>query len=270
MRAIHAAVAAGLVGAGAVSAQTTFRDTFEGNQNHGGWEFGETAGYIAPAGGNPGAYLHGEFFFSYLPFTETSEAATTGLFIGNYRERNVSRIAADVNNFIGPVTQWPFCLLLETDNGTPADPMDDWAAFTLGEAIPVPGTGWRTFSFDVPSQATTFPRGWQEFRYPPAPPTQDWNLLVTNVASVYFYWGDPTLLYIGYQEWKSGLDNISITFGGVCYPDCDETGTLTVGDFTCFQNRFLAGEPYADCDAGGTLTVADFVCFQNRFVAGCK
>ncbi len=54
-----------------------------------------------------------------------------------------------------------------------------------------------------------------------------------------------------------------------CYPDCSGSGTLTVADFTCFQTKFVAGDPYADCNASGTRTVADFTCFQTRFVAGC-
>ncbi len=54
-----------------------------------------------------------------------------------------------------------------------------------------------------------------------------------------------------------------------CYPDCDDGGGLTVADFTCFQTRFVAGEPYADCDASGVLTIADLGCFQNKFVLGC-
>ncbi len=54
-----------------------------------------------------------------------------------------------------------------------------------------------------------------------------------------------------------------------CYPDCNGSGSLTVADFTCFQTRFVAGDPYADCNNSGTLTVADFTCFQTAFVAGC-
>ncbi len=67
-----------------------------------------------------------------------------------------------------------------------------------------------------------------------------------------------------------GFDNV--TFTSVlcaCYADCNESGTLTVADFTCYQTRFVAGDPYADCNASGTLTVADFTCFQTQFVAGC-
>ena len=56
----------------------------------------------------------------------------------------------------------------------------------------------------------------------------------------------------------------------VCYPDCDNSGTLTVSDFGCFQTQFVVGHPYADCNADNTLSVADFGCFQTKFVAGCK
>ncbi len=55
----------------------------------------------------------------------------------------------------------------------------------------------------------------------------------------------------------------------LCYADCNQSGSLTVADFTCFQTRFVAGDPYADCNQSGTLTVADFTCFQTKFVAGC-
>ncbi len=53
------------------------------------------------------------------------------------------------------------------------------------------------------------------------------------------------------------------------YADCDLSGTLTVADFTCFQAKFVTGDPHADCNGSGTLSVADFTCFQSKFVAGC-
>ncbi len=65
------------------------------------------------------------------------------------------------------------------------------------------------------------------------------------------------------------LDDGTQFIGLACYPDCNESGTLTVADFTCFQAKFVAGDPYADCNATGTLTIADFTCFQAKFVTGC-
>ncbi len=55
----------------------------------------------------------------------------------------------------------------------------------------------------------------------------------------------------------------------LCYPDCNDSGTLTIADFICFQAKFVAGNLYADCTQNGALTVADFICFQAKFVAGC-
>jgi hypothetical protein len=54
-----------------------------------------------------------------------------------------------------------------------------------------------------------------------------------------------------------------------CYADCDQSGSLNVNDFVCFQSRFAGANSYADCDQSGTLNVNDFVCFQARFAAGC-
>jgi hypothetical protein len=60
-----------------------------------------------------------------------------------------------------------------------------------------------------------------------------------------------------------------------CYPNCDG-GTaapiLSINDFTCFLQRFAAGDPYANCDnsvSSPVLNVGDFTCFLQRFAAGC-
>jgi hypothetical protein len=61
----------------------------------------------------------------------------------------------------------------------------------------------------------------------------------------------------------------------VCYPNCDASTVapiLNVGDFTCFLQRFAAGESYANCDNSTVqpvLNVGDFTCFLQRFAAGC-
>jgi probable HAF family extracellular repeat protein len=60
-----------------------------------------------------------------------------------------------------------------------------------------------------------------------------------------------------------------------CYANCDGSSTtpvLNVADFTCFLQRFAAGDTYANCDNSTTtptLNVADFTCFLQRFAAGC-
>jgi hypothetical protein len=60
-----------------------------------------------------------------------------------------------------------------------------------------------------------------------------------------------------------------------CYQNCDLSTTapvLNVGDFTCFLQKYAAGDPYANCDnstVSPLLSVADFTCFLQRFVVGC-
>ncbi len=60
-----------------------------------------------------------------------------------------------------------------------------------------------------------------------------------------------------------------------CYANCDGSTAapaLNVADFTCFLNRFAAGESYANCDQSTSppvLNVADFTCFLNAFASGC-
>jgi hypothetical protein len=51
--------------------------------------------------------------------------------------------------------------------------------------------------------------------------------------------------------------------------DCDDTGTLDLFDFLCFNNRFVAELEYADCDGNGIFDLFDFLCFVNAFNAGC-
>jgi hypothetical protein len=64
-------------------------------------------------------------------------------------------------------------------------------------------------------------------------------------------------------------------FPAACYANCDGSTTppvLNVGDFTCFLQKFAAGNPYANCD-GSTqppvLNVGDFTCFLQKYAAGC-
>jgi hypothetical protein len=57
-----------------------------------------------------------------------------------------------------------------------------------------------------------------------------------------------------------------------CQADCDASGVLTANDFTCFINKFAAGDPYANCDgstAEPRLTANDFLCYLNRYAGGC-
>jgi Concanavalin A-like lectin/glucanases superfamily len=61
-----------------------------------------------------------------------------------------------------------------------------------------------------------------------------------------------------------------------CYANCDGSTTppiLNVADFTCFLQKFAAGDTYANCDGSTTvpvLNIADFTCFLQKFAQGCQ
>jgi hypothetical protein len=58
-----------------------------------------------------------------------------------------------------------------------------------------------------------------------------------------------------------------------CYADCDNSQIsprLNIDDFTCFINRFAAGDPYADCNQDSTRDINDFHCFITRFAEQCR
>ena len=93
---------------------------------------------------------------------------------------------------------------------------------------------------------------------------------------VEFSFGDPSLFYI-FQPWEIGADNIFMSGFPLCYANCDGSATppyLNVNDFTCFLNKFAAGDMYANCDESFNpppiLNVNDFGCFLARFAAGCS
>lgn len=68
----------------------------------------------------------------------------------------------------------------------------------------------------------------------------------------------------------TGWDNIRIEPGlPACPADCDFSGDLSLFDFLCFQNDFVAGVPAADCDGDLAFTIFDFLCFTNEFNNGC-
>jgi DNA-binding beta-propeller fold protein YncE len=82
----------------------------------------------------------------------------------------------------------------------------------------------------------------------------------------------PVLLGVGFVN-----DLVLVRLGDppTCYANCDgstQEPTLNVADFTCFLQRFAAGESYANCDNSTqqpVLNVADFTCFLQRFAQGC-
>jgi hypothetical protein len=89
-------------------------------------------------------------------------------------------------------------------------------------------------------------------------------------------WGQYLFLNRPAASGDSNGNGIPDECENLCYANCDQSTTppiLNIADFSCFLNRFAAGDSYANCDASTTppvLNVSDFACFLNRFAAGCS
>jgi hypothetical protein len=71
------------------------------------------------------------------------------------------------------------------------------------------------------------------------------------------------------QSCKDGSYSFTFQVFHACFADCDQSGSLDINDFVCFQTLFATGDPAADCDGSETLNIDDFICFQTSFVLGC-
>ncbi len=86
--------------------------------------------------------------------------------------------------------------------------------------------------------------------------------------------GGISAIFISNDGGGIEVDHLQYGLAG-CYANCDGSTTppiLNVLDFTCFLNRFAAGNALANCDHSTTppvLNVLDFTCFLNAFAAGC-
>jgi trimeric autotransporter adhesin len=79
----------------------------------------------------------------------------------------------------------------------------------------------------------------------------------------------------GYSNAPGAVSPYWIKYTNPVYANCDGSlsmPVLNVNDFTCFLQKYAAGDPYANCDgstASPVLNVADFSCFLQKFTAGC-
>jgi uncharacterized protein (TIGR03118 family) len=100
-----------------------------------------------------------------------------------------------------------------------------------------------------------------------------WGLTFGNGVSL----GDANALYFtaGPNGEEDGLFGRLNWIVPPCEANCDGSTTaplLTAADFTCFLDRFRAGDSRANCDGSTTppvLTASDFTCFLAKFRSGC-
>jgi len=189
-------------------AATTVVETFETGGNEGGWTWGGPNQSVQATGGNPGHYLYIPFLDTFAPQPRTT--IPTSEFGGNYEAQGVVSIGIDLVTFDVDFSAGgrPLSLMLFNNNGTPGNGSDDWGAYIIGPTnIPLPGQGWLSYDFPVPSQSPALPPGWVMTGNVGS---HTWSELMTDVDEVRYFYGDPELVFI-FQAWELGLDNPRIT-----------------------------------------------------------
>jgi hypothetical protein len=194
-----------LASAPSARAQTTVVETFDGGSNEGGWTWSGPSQSVPPSGGNPGPYLYIPFLDTFAPQPRTA-AGLDSEFTGSYQAAGVASIGIDLITFDVDFSAGgrPLSLMLMSDAGTPGNGGDDWGAYIVGpDNIPLPGEGWLSYDFAVPSQAAALPPGWVMTG---VVGSHTWAELMGGVDYVQFFYGDPDFVFI-FQGWELGLDN---------------------------------------------------------------
>lgn len=247
----------------------TFIETFSSG-NEGQWTFGSPGSRIEPSGGNPGAYLRDDLLDTFAPQPRTGFNVASR-FTGDYRGRRVSRVGVDlITHYVDfSADGRPLTVMLVSDNGTPGQFDDDWAAYQIGPRnIPRPGEGWLSYEFDIPSSCDQ-PVGWRFIRLGPnSPPNPRWSDVIGQVAQLRFFYGDPEMFFI-FQMWDVGLDNARITTRGIIDGDLNGDGCVDQADLGTLLAAF-GRDAGGDLDCDGQTGQSDLGILLANWNRGCE
>ena len=198
----------------------TFTESFEGGSNAGGWTWFLSEGqYLAPSGGNPGAYLTAPQWQSPGANIRSTQAGSP--FTGDLRAAGVVSFGVDFKSFVlmedidNPAFDaFRFTIVLGNDNGTPGGIGDDTAYFfKTDQFLPLVGEGWLSYEVPVPAQADATPPGWEfvEFAFMQRPENPlRWDQVMADVDYVWLSYNDMDGFYI-IANWLLGADNVRVT-----------------------------------------------------------
>lgn len=190
--------------------KATWTETFDKTLEEATYRMG-TEDEIVPAGGNPGAFLHDPAAVTAQP-TISRWTGSGGLPIGAFRLIGVSGLGIDVNVFSASlgVDGRPVSLVLHSNMNTPADPLDVCEAIFVGKKLQREGTGWKTYTYHVPTFSLSLPNGWVlRGTCGGLPPDAAWQRILNQVDQVRFHLGDPRASY-PMQVWDIGVDNPTV------------------------------------------------------------
>ena len=229
----------------------------------------------------------------WLDFNQSSSPATEAAHTGARSLKLVfgnSNFAGSTTNYYDPdLFTYPYDPVITFLGGTIT--VSGW--YMIPASNPLDQTTWSCLKLQV--RRTVNNSAYQEFEWPneiightngqwvyfersvPDSAFQSWPLPPTpgqptrcSVSAIMF---DPNGIN---PTAKIYWDDIRLTQGAACYPNCDNSTAapiLNVNDFICFQQKFAGGDSYANCDgstAAPVLNVNDFICFQQKFASGCR
>ncbi len=248
---------------------TTVTASLDNGNNAAGWTFGGPNQSQPLTGGNPAGYVRTDGLDTFAP--QPRSANNTPFFTGDFWSRSVNKVGIDLQTFrvdFGAGGR-PLSVLLVTDNGTPGDASDDYAAYFIGaDNVPLVGEGWKRFQFAVPSRSVTTPTGWGYVQFGPnAPANPQWQDVVRNVTQLRFFYGDPTFFFI-FQMWDLGMDNPMILW---CSADANSDGLTNFADLNIVLSEFgllsPSGGSYlrGDVNNDGVVNFADLNAILSAF-----
>ncbi len=248
------------------AADYTFVETYEQPPYFGGWTYGTGYGYIQSTGGNPGAFHHDSYLFSFTPHPTT---VSESIFTGDYRAAQVVSIGIDLITFMVDFTAdaRPVSVRLSSENSTPHYYLDDWGVYFVGpDNMPLAGEGWLSFDIEIPSQTVEPPDGWIYYRNGPDSPLElDWDALITGVDRASFVCGNPGMVHI-LQWWDVGFDNTRVTLAvSPCPADVDGDYAVDVLDLLAVLSAWgTVGGP-EDVNGDGMVDVMDLLAVLNAW-----
>jgi len=181
--------------------------------NVGNWVWHGTFQVASVSGGNPGYFVQCEPNPIDLPHFSTNDP--TSFFCGDWQGHGVTSVGIDLQVFDADPAQCDraLALLLEHDNGTPDDPLDDFFVYRTFSRMPCVDLTWHSFTVDVDSSSVTLPRGWQVDPNSPHSNDLTWQTVMGDVSRIRWFFGNPLGSYPA-TSWSIGVDNPRLGFNG--------------------------------------------------------
>ena len=200
-------------------------DTFESSANPNAWGWTNVFGdaTITPDGGNPGAWVDTQvpYFAQHPHFISApppGSALQAALASGTLHTASIDLQRLDTTGVSGcqPTHLQASFVSLGLFDLHSSDIITIEGRTTEGPMFPLGPFPWFTASFDIPSEATETPPGWE--LVVPEGMTYTWADLMRNLDGMRFYVGDPDQTAFSACS-HLGADNVVVTYGDSLFTD---------------------------------------------------